>query len=79
MLEHPWKDCPNTQSIGNLERWQEAQNGHLSDMSKALGALEQAEARRAGLESFIKWILGFAAVSGATGITSLVLKLFEGG
>jgi hypothetical protein len=75
MTDHAWQDCPNTQRITDLERWQTAQNGHLRSIDACLGDLKEAEARRAGAEAMLKWILGFAGVGSITGIISLIVNL----
>lgn len=75
MTEHPWRDCPNTQRIRDLERWQTAQNGSLTRIESTLDQLQQAEARRAGAEAMLKWILSVAGLGWVTGLVGLVLNL----
>jgi hypothetical protein len=75
MTDHAWQDCPNTARITDLERWQHAQNGHLRSIDECLSDLKDAESRRAGAESMLKWILGFAGLGGITGIIGLIVNL----
>lgn len=70
-----WQDCPITQRVAGLERWQTAQNSHLHSIDECLGELRAAEHRRSGMEALLKWILGFAGFSGIISLVSLFVKI----
>ena len=70
---HEYQDCPANTEIENLKNWQNAQNGHLRNIDSCLGDLVKAEARRAGAEAMLKWILGLVGFTGFVSIVSLLV------
>jgi len=70
-----YDSCRAKNEIENLKTWQQGQNNHLGHIDECLGDLREAEARRAGAEAMLKWILGFAGFSGLTALVSLILQL----
>ena len=73
--DHAWQDCPNTQRVENLEHWQERQDSHIEGHDSCLLQLKAAEARRAGAESMLKWVLGFAITGAVSGVVGLIVNL----
>jgi len=75
MTEHSYATCQGKSEIDNLKRRSDTQNGHLADIADSLGELREAEARRSGGESMLKWILGFAGFSGVAALVSAILQI----
>jgi hypothetical protein len=72
-MTHEYKDCPARTEIDNLKRWQTDQNNKLGRLADGLQELCEHEARRAGAEGMLKWILGFAGAGTLISIISLIL------
>ena len=75
-MTHDYDHCPAKVEIANFHRWQIEQNHTLQELTEGVQELCKGDAYRRGGRDMLKWILGFAGVSGLTGIAGLLINLF---
>ncbi|MBN1320728.1 MAG: hypothetical protein JXA87_07805 [Thermoleophilia bacterium] len=77
-MPHEYDDCPAKAEVDNLKRWQKDQNGELRRLADAVGELCNHEARRAGAEGMLKWLIGIVGFSGIAALASLLVNVLAG-
>jgi hypothetical protein len=74
-LGHEYDNCTAYREIENLKRWQQDQNNKLGRLADGVQELCEHEARRAGAEGMLKWIIGVVGFSGVMSLVGVIVGL----
>ncbi len=76
-VAHEYDNCPAKIEILHLQNWETQQNNKLGKLTEAVQELCEHEARRAGAEGMLKWIIGLVGVSGLASIISVIVGVVK--